>query len=111
NLYLEMLPLMVPRYYSISSSPLADEGRCSITVAIVEGPARSGRGTYQAVCSTFLRRQSSGSVIHAFVKETTAGFRLPEDARPIIIVGPGTGLAPFRGFLRERCALQGHGKE
>ena len=110
NVYLEMLPLMVPRYYSISSSPLADEGRASITVAVVEGEARSGRGTYQGVCSTFLRRQSEGSVIHAFVKETTAGFRMPEDARPIIMIGPGTGLAPFRGFLRERAALKTQGK-
>jgi cytochrome P450/NADPH-cytochrome P450 reductase len=112
NVYLEMLPLMVPRYYSISSSPLADEGRCSITVAVVEGPARSGRGTYQGVCSTFLRRQAEGSVVHAFVKETTAGFRLPEDPwRPIVMIGPGTGLAPFRGFLRERAALKAQGKE
>ena len=112
NVYLEMLPLMVPRYYSISSSPLADEGRCSITVAVVEGPARSGRGTYQGVCSTFLRRQAEGSVIHAFVKETTAGFRLPDDPwRPIVMIGPGTGLAPFRGFLRERAALKAQGKE
>jgi len=76
----------------------------------VEGEARSGRGTYQGVCSTFLRRQSEGSVIHAFVKETTAGFRMPEDARPIIMIGPGTGLAPFRGFLRERAALKTQGK-
>ncbi len=110
NVYLEMLPLMVPRYYSISSSPLADPGRCSITVAVVEGAARSGRGTYHGVCSTFLRRQAEGSVIHGFVKETTAGFRLPEDARPIIMIGPGTGLAPFRGFLRERAALKSQGK-
>ena len=110
NVYLEMLPLMVPRYYSISSSPLADDGRCSITVAVVEGAARSGRGTYQGICSTFLRRQAEGSVIHGFVKETTGGFRLPEDARPIVMIGPGTGLAPFRGFLRERAALKSQGK-
>jgi len=112
NVYLEMLPLMVPRYYSISSSPLADPGRCSITVAVVEGPARSGRGNYQGVCSNFLRRQGDGSVIHAFVKETTAGFRLPEDpARPLIMIGPGTGLAPFRGFLRERAAQKAQGNQ
>ena len=111
NFYLEMLPLMVPRYYSISSSPLVDPSRCSISVGIVEGPARSGRGVYQGVCSTHLRRHAEGSVIHAFVKETTAGFRLPDDAaRPIIMVGPGTGLAPFRGFLQERAALKAQGK-
>ena len=42
--FLEMLPLMTPRYYSISSSPIADGTRCSITAAVVEGPARSGAG-------------------------------------------------------------------
>jgi len=112
NVYLEMLPLMVPRYYSISYSPLSDAGRCSITVAVVEGPARSGRGGYQGVCSTFLRRQAGASVIHAFVKKTTAGFRLPDDPGcPIVMVGPGTGLAPFRGFLGERAALKAQGKK
>ena len=112
HLFLEMLPLMVPRYYSISSSPLGEPARCSITVAVVESPARSGRGDYQGVCSTFLRRQAPGSVVHGFIKETTAGFRLPEDAsRPIIMIGPGTGLAPFRGFLQERAALKKQGKK
>src|SRR5713101_4126500 len=50
NRYLEMLPPLRPRYYSISSSPLQDERRCSVTVAVVDGPARSGRGSFQGVC-------------------------------------------------------------
>ncbi len=109
--FLEMLPLMAPRYYSISSSPLADTARCSITVAVVEGAARSGNGLYEGVCSTHLARQASGVTVQAFVKETKVGFRLPDDPRaPLIMIGPGTGLAPFRGFLRERAALAAQGR-
>jgi cytochrome P450/NADPH-cytochrome P450 reductase len=109
--YLEMLPLMTPRYYSISSSPLASPGRCAITVGVVQGPARSGHGTYEGICSNHLDRQVQGSVIHAMVKETKAGFQLPADpAKPIIMIGPGTGLAPFRGFCQERAALKATGQ-
>ncbi|HEV8440448.1 MAG TPA: cytochrome P450 [Methylomirabilota bacterium] len=111
NVYLEMLPPLRPRYYSISSSPLVQARRCSITVAVVEAPARSGRGTFQGVCSNYLRLQPEGAVVHAFVKDTKSAFRLPEDARtPMIMVGPGTGLAPFRGFLQERAALKARGR-
>jgi cytochrome P450 / NADPH-cytochrome P450 reductase len=109
--FLEMLPLMTPRYYSISSSPMADGNRCAVTVAVVEGPARSGAGVYHGVCSNHLLRQAGGATVQAFVKETKVGFRLPVDpAAPIVMIGPGTGLAPFRGFLRERAALKAQGR-
>lgn len=112
NLYLEMLPLIVPRYYSISSSPKMDPKKASITVGIVDAPARSGNGTYRGVCSNHLLRQGSGSVIQGIVKETKVGFRLPDNpATPIIMIGPGTGLAPFRGFMQERAALKKAGKK
>jgi len=108
--YLEMLSLLAPRYYSISSSPAGEAARCSITVAVVEAPAVSGRGLYKGVCSTYLASRRDGETIFATVRETKAGFRLPEDpARPIIMIGPGTGLAPFRGFLQERAALKAKG--
>jgi cytochrome P450/NADPH-cytochrome P450 reductase len=111
NRYLEMLPPLRPRYYSISSSPLENARRCSITVAVVDGPARSGRGSFQGVCSSYLLRQPEGGQIHAFVKDTKSAFRLPDDpATPIIMIGPGTGLAPFRGFLQERAALRAAGR-
>jgi cytochrome P450/NADPH-cytochrome P450 reductase len=108
--YLEMLSLLAPRYYSISSSPSVDGTRCSITVGVVEGSASSGRGIYKGVCSNYLAGRRAGETIHATVRETKAGFRLPEDASvPIIMIGPGTGLAPFRGFLQERAALKASG--
>jgi cytochrome P450/NADPH-cytochrome P450 reductase len=108
--YLEMLSLLAPRYYSISSSPSPDPLRCSVTVAVVEGPANSGRGVYKGICSNYLAGRRAGETIHATVRETKAGFRLPDDASvPIIMIGPGTGLAPFRGFLQERAARQAKG--
>jgi cytochrome P450/NADPH-cytochrome P450 reductase len=108
--YLEMLSLLAPRYYSISSSPSGDASRCSVTVGVVEAPASSGRGVYKGICSNYLAGRRAGETIHATIRETKAGFRLPDDASvPIIMVGPGTGLAPFRGFLQERAALKTKG--
>ncbi|SHJ77409.1 cytochrome P450 / NADPH-cytochrome P450 reductase [Bradyrhizobium lablabi] len=109
--YLEMLSLLAPRYYSISSSPSGDPSRCSVTVAVVEGPASSGRGIYKGICSNYLAGRRASETIHATLRETKAGFRLPDDpAAPIIMIGPGTGLAPFRGFLQERAAMKADGK-
>ncbi len=108
--YLEMLSLLAPRYYSISSSPSVDSARCSVTVGVVEGPASSGRGIYKGICSNYLAGRRIGETVHANVRETKAGFRLPDDASvPIIMIGPGTGLAPFRGFLQERAARKAAG--
>jgi cytochrome P450/NADPH-cytochrome P450 reductase len=108
--YLEMLSLLAPRYYSISSSPQGNASRCSVTVAVVEGDASSGRGLYKGVCSNYLSGRRAGDIVHAIVRETKAGFRLPDDpAVPLIMIGPGTGLAPFRGFLQERAALKAKG--
>jgi cytochrome P450 / NADPH-cytochrome P450 reductase len=111
NVYLELLPALRPRYYSVSSSPLQHANACSISVAIVDEPHRSGAGTYQGACSNFLRPHRAGDMVFAFVKDTKSAFRLPPDPRvPIIMIGPGTGLAPFRGFLQERAALKAKGE-
>jgi cytochrome P450/NADPH-cytochrome P450 reductase len=111
HLYLEMLSLLSPRYYSISSAPSVSGSTCSVTVAVVDGPASSGQGTFRGVCSNYLADRHPGETVHALIRETKAGFRLPDDpARPIIMIGPGTGLAPFRGFLQERAARKAAGK-
>jgi cytochrome P450/NADPH-cytochrome P450 reductase len=110
NIYLELLPPLRPRYYSIASSALAESRAVSLTVAVVAGPARSGQGDYHGVCSAHLAAQRPGGSVLGFVHRPSVPFALPADpATPIIMVGPGTGLAPFRGFLQERAALQAQG--
>jgi cytochrome P450/NADPH-cytochrome P450 reductase len=108
--YLDMLPPLRPRYYSISSSPLAAPDTCSITVGVVEAPARSGRGTFKGVCSNYLAAQPVDATVYGFVRKPTIPFRPPDNPhQPMIMVGPGTGVAPFRGFLQERTALKRRG--
>jgi len=111
GVFLELMPMLTPRYYSISSSPRQNADQCSITVGVVSDPALSGNGTFNGVCSNFLARADEGQSILASLRDTTDGFRLPEDpSLPIIMVGPGTGIAPFRGFLQERAALKDAGQ-
>ncbi len=90
------------RLYSISSSPKAHPGEVHLTVGIVryeiDGKPRKG------VCSTFLADRADGTV-PVFIHKSP-GFRLPADAAtPVIMIGPGTGIAPFRAFLEERRAI------
>jgi ferredoxin-NADP reductase len=108
--YLDMLPPLRPRYYSISSSPMTDSAVCSITVGVLRGPARSGTGTFTGVGSGHLAALPDEGTVFAFVRSPSIAFRPPENPHtPMIMVGAGTGLAPFRGFLQERAALKGQG--
>ena len=110
EVYLDLLPPLRPRYYSISSSPLVDERVCSITTGVLRGPARSGQGEFAGICSTHLATSPSNSTAFVFVRDPGIGFRPPENAQvPMIMVGAGTGLAPYRGFLQERVALKQRG--
>lgn len=102
----DLRPLQ-PRLYSICSSPKAHPGEVHLTVGIVryevEGRRRKG------VCSTFLADRTGG-IVPVFVHRSPA-FRLPSDpSLPIIMVGPGTGIAPFRAFLEERKATGATGR-
>jgi cytochrome P450/NADPH-cytochrome P450 reductase len=109
DVYLAQLSPLKPRYYSISSSPLHTERICSVTVGVVEGPARCGRGRFRGACSNYLARTPRGKSVYAFVRDTRSSFRMPGPATPMIMVGPGTGLAPFRGFVQERAAMRRNG--
>ena len=108
--YLDMLPALAPRYYSISSSPVADAHSCSVTEGVLHAPARSGTGDFDGVCSTYLQTMEPGSTLFVFTRQPTIPFRPPADASvPMIMVGAGTGLAPFRGFLQERASQKTNG--
>ncbi|WP_172200726.1 bifunctional cytochrome P450/NADPH--P450 reductase [Saccharibacillus qingshengii] len=110
--FLTLLPPLKPRYYSISSSPKADRGKLSLTVAVVRGPARAGQGEYAGIASNYLANLPEGAELSAFIRDPGSGFALPEDPSvPIVMVGPGTGLAPFRGFLQARRALREQGAQ
>ncbi|MEV4114568.1 cytochrome P450 [Nonomuraea sp. NPDC049695] len=109
--FLEMAGPIKPRYYSVSSSPLADPSLVRLTVGLVEGPAWSGTGTYQGMCSAYLAGLKEGEVFYGYVRVPAPPFRLPEDpATPVILVGPGTGFAPLRGFLEERVLTGASGR-
>ncbi|MEV1179216.1 flavodoxin domain-containing protein, partial [Nonomuraea sp. NPDC049784] len=109
--FLEMAGPIKPRYYSVSSSPLADPGLVRLTVGLVEGPAWSGTGTYQGMCSAYLASLKEGEVFYGYIRVPAPPFRLPDDpATPVILVGPGTGFAPLRGFLEERLLTGASGR-
>ncbi len=105
--FVGLLKKMQPRLYSISSSPKAHPGQVHLTIAQVryESHGRPRKG----VASTFLADRA-GESVPVFV-QTSHGFRIPanHDA-PMIMVGPGTGIAPFRAFLEERRALGATGR-
>jgi sulfite reductase (NADPH) flavoprotein alpha-component len=108
--FVRALKKLQPRLYSISSSPKAHAGQVHLTVGALryekDGRARKG------VCSTFLadRAQPGTTRIGVYIHSNKA-FRPPANGdTPVIMVGPGTGIAPFRGFLHERRATGAKGK-
>ena len=106
--FIEALDPLQPRVYSISSSLKANPGRVSLTVDAVRYEV--AKRTRLGVASTFLAgRVNPGDQIRVYVQKAQH-FALPADPnKPIIMVGPGTGIAPFRAFLQERIATQAPG--
>jgi len=106
--FVSVLKKLQPRLYSIASSPKANPGEVHLTVAIVRYNSRGrDRG---GVCSTFLSDRAGDTLPGVFVHSNKA-FRLPEDTtKDVIMVGPGTGIAPFRAFLEERDATKAEGQ-
>ncbi len=106
--FFESLDPLQPRLYSIASSPKADPKRLALAVDTVrysiDGRRRLG------VASTYLgERASPGEKARVYVQKA-GHFGLPADpATPIVMIGPGTGIAPFRAFLQERAAMRAAG--
>ncbi|CAG4908085.1 unnamed protein product [Colias eurytheme] len=101
-----LLPPLQPRFYSISSSPLAHPQRIHVTVAVVQYKTQSGEGsTHYGVCSTYLQSLKVNDEVIAFIRRAP-NFHMPSDISvPLILVGPGSGIAPFRGFWHHRRHL------
>ncbi|MFG2330961.1 molybdopterin-dependent oxidoreductase [Streptomyces sp. NPDC048604] len=101
-----VLKRMQPRLYSISSSPLAHPSEVRLTVSVVRYTNDRGRDR-TGVCSAYLAEHADDGPVQVFVQRSPH-FRPPADpATPMIMVGPGTGVAPFVGFLEDRRA-RGH---
>ena len=109
NELVALLPKLTPRLYSISSSPAAHAGEIHATVSVVRfrahGRERGG------VCSTLLADRTEVADRLPIYIQPNRKFKLPTNGdAPILMIGPGTGIAPFRGFLHERRALGQTGK-
>jgi sulfite reductase (NADPH) flavoprotein alpha-component len=107
--FVEALEPLQPRLYSISSSHNATPGKLSLTVDCVRYVV--GKRRRLGLASTFLaERIKPGDRVKVYVQKAH-GFSLPRDPRtPIIMIGPGTGIAPFRAFLLDRKATGAPGK-
>ncbi|MFF5138431.1 bifunctional cytochrome P450/NADPH--P450 reductase [Streptomyces sp. NPDC013157] len=110
--FLEMMGPIRPRFYSISSAPAANPRHVRLTVGLLEGPALSGEGQYRGTCSSYIAGLEPGDVVYGYVRVPSPTFAPPADpATPLILIGPGTGIAPLRGFLEERARQHENGTE
>jgi sulfite reductase (NADPH) flavoprotein alpha-component len=104
---IEILEPIAPRLYSISSSPEAHSGEVHITVA--RDKFHVNEELKCGLCSDYLSQLAADSSIEFYIHKNNQ-FRLPADDKDIIMIGPGTGIAPFRSFLAHRDATGASGK-
>ncbi|XP_065208793.1 nitric oxide synthase, salivary gland isoform X2 [Planococcus citri] len=104
-LLVSQLTLLQPRFYSISSSPMIFPKRIHLTVAVVAYNTQDGKGPlHYGVCSNYLQDAADNEDVYIFVR-SAPNFHLPaEVSKPLVLVGPGTGIAPFRSFWQHRAA-------
>lgn len=105
---ISLLRKMTPRLYSISSSIAANPGQVHLTIGAVRytSHGRERKGVCSVLCA---ERLPEGDTLPVFVQQNKH-FNLPESDKDIIMVGPGTGIAPFRSFIQERAVNKGTGK-
>ena len=106
--FIMICPRLQPRYYTISSSSLVNPTTVHITLAVLETQAKDGR-VFRGLTSNYLDSVHIGDTVSAFVREST--FRLKDQSRPLLMFGPGTGIAPMRAFLQERSHMRNNTTE
>jgi sulfite reductase alpha subunit-like flavoprotein len=99
---------IAPRLYSIASSAEYHDGEIHLIVKVVQYKDEHGK-IHKGLCSNYLSELKEGDKLNFSIKPNDV-FRLAEDSKDVIMVGPGTGIAPFRGFLSERAARGASGK-
>ncbi|MFL5809036.1 MAG: sulfite reductase flavoprotein subunit alpha [Flavisolibacter sp.] len=104
---IELLEPVTPRLYSISSSPEAHGGEVHITVA--RDRFKINDETKYGLCSDYLSQFAVNEELEFYIHRNSQ-FRLPEDERDVIMIGPGTGVAPFRSFIAHRDARGAQGR-
>lgn len=107
----ELSAPIAPRFYSIASSPLVDARVADLIVGTSQAPAWSGLGEHRGFASTYMAEVAPGDHVFGYVRRPNPLFAPPADASvPMILIGPGTGFAPLRGFLQERAAQKAAGE-
>jgi sulfite reductase (NADPH) flavoprotein alpha-component len=107
--FVKVLRKLQPRLYSIASSQRAVGESVHLTIAVVRFTVKHSKREREGVCSSYLAERLNEGSVPVFV-HTAKHFRVPENPdAPVIMVGPGTGIAPFRAFLQERQATGAKG--
>lgn len=108
---IELSAAIAPRFYSIASSPLVSPEAADLLVGTMAAPAWSGLGEHRGFASDYMGSLAAGEHVFGYVRRPNPPFAPPADASvPMILIGPGTGFAPLRGFLQERSAQKEAGE-
>ncbi|MGY4396488.1 cytochrome P450/NADPH-cytochrome P450 reductase [Sphingomonas sp. UYAg733] len=108
----ELSAAIAPRFYSIASSPLVDPHVADLIVGTMAAPAWSGLGEHRGFASGYMQNVGAGDHVFGYVRRPNPPFAPPVDPTvPMILIGPGTGFAPLRGFIQERSSQKAAGEE
>ncbi len=108
----ELSAPIAPRFYSIASSPLVAPETADLIVGTMAAPAWSGLGEHRGFASGYMASVEPGAQVFGYVRRPNPPFAPPEDPSvPMILIGPGTGFAPLRGFLQERSRQKAQGQD